>query len=298
MLTYMGGVHNIDSESMIRNRKKFIRAVAEKLKAAYEQSDLVSYRELSERAAELGYAFSGELLSRYFAGNIEPGIYTFCAFLRCLNLSANEVLFNDLDEYLDAERANFIKRICAKLKREMELFGLREADELAIFAKNAEYPVEAANLYRIMEGNREPTLYEFVAILAALKSSADKILYGKDPLIMAGSVSEHMASNLTGLLQIKHLEHVSLVAKYECAPHELQVAIDKLLFDVQISPEYEEQIAKAKAEAEREAEAEKEFMPAEEKRLEPKPETEPEPEPEAKPKPRRMKRARRRKKKK
>jgi hypothetical protein len=199
-------------------RKEFIGAVGRRLRRAFKESDFRSYRELTREAGIHGHKFSSELLTRYFQGAIEPGIFAFCGILNALNISADSVLFG--------------RELTIRDPKRLDEGDLRSAVQMAIIAENFGYPVRADDIEDFLKGRTEPGIFEFAGMLEVLRESADSILFGKPAKAPTGVLTRGTADKLVNLLQKTgpiDPEYDELIKLYSEAPVKVQKAVLELL---------------------------------------------------------------------
>jgi len=213
-------------------RKKFIAVVGERLRKAFERSNIRSYKELAREAAKHGHKFSAELLARYFSGTIEPGIYSFCGILTALDLSADQMLFGHELALKGPKRKKFVSAAGKRLQKALEEGDLRSSVQMAVIAENFGYDVKADDIESFLQGLTEPGIYEFAAMLDVLKQSADAVLFGREQAIPSGVLVRDTADKLMNLLQKSgsaDSHYQELTRLYSSAPANVQKAVLELL---------------------------------------------------------------------
>ena len=185
----------------ITHKKEFLHEVGAKLKDGYKNSRFHSYKEFVRECVSLGHKFSPELVVRYFQGAIEPGIYAFTGMARALELSADKTLFSGSYLFTDEKRQKYLKGLSKRIKQAMKDADIRTPTQIAIIAQNLGFKVSARMVEQIIEGQADPEGYELVAILTALRTSADNVLLGKTAPGQANVLLKDTADQLVKLLQ-------------------------------------------------------------------------------------------------
>jgi hypothetical protein len=211
-------------------KKEFIKLIGDKLQKAYQRSGFKSYKQLTRAAAEHGYKFSPELMARYFSGTIEPGIFAFRGILAALNMSADQVLFDDSRDHWVEKKRDFIDDVSDKLRSSLKDSGMLNAMQIVVIAENSGYPLDADLTEDSLAGRREPGIFEFAGVLRVLGLSADDVLFGTKTPVRSGILLKSTADKLVDLLSGSADDRYrELNELYADASESVQMAVLELL---------------------------------------------------------------------